>query len=64
MDNLLNLDDYAVIQGAAKMIGNLMILPIEDPRYMPVTRDLSRDKKQIILTWIKNGAPEGQKPST
>lgn len=31
--------------------------PEKDPRYMPVTRDLSRDKKDLIIRWLDNGAP-------
>lgn len=37
-------------------------LPITDPNYMPVTRDLSEPKKQTILTWLK-GLESGQDPS-
>ena len=28
--------------------------PIDDPRYMPVVRDLSQDKKNAILGWLKS----------
>jgi hypothetical protein len=29
----------------------------DDPRYMPVTRDLSRDKRKVLLDWLNRGAP-------
>jgi hypothetical protein len=61
MDGLLKLDDYSAIRQAAPRIAQLLSLPIEDPRYMPVTRDLSRDKTAIILKWIADGVPEGEK---
>ena len=32
-------------------------LPITDPRFMPVTRDLSKNKRDTILRWIANGMP-------
>jgi hypothetical protein len=31
--------------------------PIRDSRYMPVTRDMSRDKRQLLLKWLDAGAP-------
>ena len=31
--------------------------PIEDPRYMPVVRDLSEAKQKAIVAWLNNGAP-------
>jgi len=31
--------------------------PIEDPRYMPVVRDLSLAMQSAIVTWLNNGAP-------
>ena len=31
--------------------------PIEDPRYMPVVRDLSKAKQEAIVAWLNNGAP-------
>jgi hypothetical protein len=31
--------------------------PITDSRYMPVTRDMSSDKRQLLLEWLAAGAP-------
>ena len=64
MANLVDLDDFSAVQAAAKEIDFRMRLPETDPRYMPVTRDLSAGKKQIVLTWIANGMPQGTKPSS
>jgi hypothetical protein len=33
--------------------------PIKDPARMPVTRDLSADRRAMIQAWIKDGCPEG-----
>ncbi|BBH71868.1 hypothetical protein ACTI_85530 [Actinoplanes sp. OR16] len=29
----------------------------DDPRYMPVTRDLSSSKRKVLLDWLNRGAP-------
>jgi hypothetical protein len=29
----------------------------DDPRYMPVTRDLSRGKRKVLLDWLNRGVP-------
>lgn len=54
MYSQVKLDEYAIVSSdAAAMIG-VLSLSEHDPRYMPVTRDLSRDKKDLLLTWLKN----------
>ena len=35
----------------------VLTYPITDPRYMPVTRDMSRDKRNVLLAWLAAGAP-------
>ena len=32
--------------------------PLEDPRYMPVVRDLSKAKQDAIVAWLDAGAPD------
>jgi len=66
MRGLIDLSDYSTMATssiAAKIQGALS-LPRTDAAYMPVTRDLSVGKTNLILTWIKNGMPEGTKPSS
>jgi hypothetical protein len=60
----LNLESHAAIDGYRKGFAGdpdrlkLMIgLSEDDPRYMPVTRDLSRDKRKVLLDWLNRGAP-------
>lgn len=57
MTNIIDLADYAAVQQHAKRIEAVMSLPESDPGYMPVTRDLSRDKRNAILLWLKSGSP-------
>lgn len=57
MDSIFQLNDPAVIQqniAAFKMVLNIVDT---DPRYMPVTRDMSRDKRKRIVEWLGKGAP-------
>ncbi|HEX8116548.1 MAG TPA: hypothetical protein VF521_04695, partial [Pyrinomonadaceae bacterium] len=57
MDSILQLDDPAVIQQHLASFQQVLNIPISDPRHMPVTRDMSRDKRQLILDWLALGAP-------
>jgi hypothetical protein len=59
MDSLFppGLGDPQVYQKNIRAFESVLGLPIEDPRYMPVTRDMSRDKRKVLLAWIKAGAP-------
>jgi hypothetical protein len=57
MDSIFQLDDPNVIKQNIAAFKRVLNLPITDPRYMPVTRDMSRDKRQLILDWLNLGAP-------
>ena len=54
MSSILNLSDYSSVT----QIQNLNLLkfamnrPFDDPTYMPVTRDLSPLKQEVILDWL------------
>ena len=47
----------ATVQGSAPALYSRMSLPFLDPAYMPVTRDLSPAKIQMILQWLKTYLP-------
>lgn len=48
----------AAVKGLLAAFPKLLLeRPLEDPRYMPVTRDLSRDKRAALLAWLEAGAP-------
>ena len=57
MDSIFQLDDPTVYQQNIATFQQYLSFPITDPRYMPVTRDMSRDKKQLLLEWLAAGAP-------
>ena len=59
MDNLFppGLDDPTVYQKRIAAFQKVLSLPETDPRYMPVTRDMSRDKRRLLLEWLAKGAP-------
>jgi hypothetical protein len=52
MRKVLDLDDYASVIAHKGMLAYVFGLPIEDPNYMPVTRDLSGGKRRLILDWL------------
>ena len=53
----INLANYTSVQQNLSAIRQVLTLPKENPGYMQVTRDLSRDKAELILKWIDLGAP-------
>jgi hypothetical protein len=59
MDSLFppGLADPTVYQQNIKAFEAVLSLPVTDPRYMPVTRDMSRDKRNVLLAWLAAGAP-------
>ena len=59
MDSLFppGLADPTVYQQNIKAFQIVLTYPVTDPRYMPVTRDMSRDKRNVLLAWLAAGAP-------
>jgi hypothetical protein len=59
MKGILDLSDLAKVQDPAniKKIQDTLNLPETDPHFMPVSHDLSRDKRDLILRWLAAGAP-------
>ena len=59
MDSLFppGLADPAVYQQNIQAFEGVLSYPETDPRYMPVTRDMSRDKRNVLLAWLAAGAP-------
>lgn len=49
---IFNLADQTIVDSNAKILRFVFALPIDDPNHMPVTRDLSRDKQQMILNYL------------
>jgi hypothetical protein len=53
----IDLNDPAQIQAVAPVLALSLRRAETEPNYMPVTRDLSRDKKKLLLKWLDAGAP-------
>lgn len=53
----LDLGNYDEVVKAKELIEMSMKLPESHPNYMPVTRDLSQAKKQMILKWLGQKHP-------
>jgi hypothetical protein len=62
MKSLIDLSDYRTITntqfGVPARIQSALSLPLSHPAFMPVTRDLSLGKRNLILLWFKNGMPQ------
>lgn len=57
MNSLIALGDYDAVSNALDTILTWMTYPLTDPRHMPVTRDFSQSKLQMLQNWQANGAP-------
>ncbi len=53
----LDLSDHATVTASRGIIAAALQRPETDPGHMPVSRDLSRDKKALVLAWLSAGAP-------
>lgn len=52
MQSILDLSDEPTVKANAKVIAAYLRAPITDSRHMPVTRDLSNAKRQMILDYL------------
>ena len=57
MRPFLDLSSATQVQGRKDRVLALITMDEDDPQYMPISRDLSRDKKKLIEAWVKAGAP-------
>jgi hypothetical protein len=57
MASIVNLSNYASVKESAQQVRAVLLLPISDPHHMPVTRDMSKDARRMIIQWIDNGCP-------
>lgn len=49
---LVNLNNYVSVITNLSIVKLTMLLPIENPNSMPVTRDMSAAKRQTVLKWL------------
>ena len=52
--NFMDLGNYYDVKKHSERIRTTMVLPFDDPNFMPVTRDLSPCKTQMIVDWLKS----------
>lgn len=57
MASIVDLSNYTSVKNSAPALKNVLTKPFSDPGYMPVSRDLSRDDRNLILAWIELGCP-------
>ena len=60
MKRIVDLADYDSVCANVRMLLLAFGLPVEDPNYMPVTRDLSAAKRKAILRWLSEPGPDGK----
>ena len=57
--HLVDLGDYDSVVAHLKILELAFSLPIEDPNHMPVTRDLSDAKRDMIRKWMTTPGADG-----
>lgn len=58
--HLIDLGDYDAVLPHLRILEMAFSLPAEDPNQMPVTRDLSDARRQMILRWLRQPGPDGK----
>jgi hypothetical protein len=59
MLNFLDMSSYDSVTAMADAMKDVFSRPQEDPHYMPVTRDLSPVKRQMIVSWFDTTGNDG-----
>jgi hypothetical protein len=62
MKSILDIGDPTTVSGFAPVILARMKAPVTDPAFMPVTRDLSPTKTQMVLQWLASAAGQSKQP--
>lgn len=57
--HLIDLGDYESVLPHLRILDMAFSLPRSDPNHMPVTRDLSSAKRDMILRWLREPGPDG-----
>jgi hypothetical protein len=57
--HLVDLGDYDSVVENLKILELAFSLAVEDPNHMPVTRDLSEAKRDMILKWMRTPGADG-----
>ncbi|HYK03733.1 MAG TPA: hypothetical protein VE974_18390 [Thermoanaerobaculia bacterium] len=59
MQSILDLSDEATVQANAALVARYLSFPESSSQYMPVTRDLSGPKKEMLLAYLAAQQPQG-----
>jgi hypothetical protein len=51
--HLFDIADLAAVDAHRSQMELAFFRPIDDPNYMPVTRDMSAAKREIIIKWLR-----------
>jgi hypothetical protein len=57
--HLVDLGDYDSVVRHVEILNLAFSLPVADPNYMPVTRDLSAGRRATLLKWLNSPGPDG-----
>jgi hypothetical protein len=60
MDTFFNMADYEDVSANRGIIVNRLQRPDSDARYMPISRDLSRAKRDSMIAWLLNVGADGK----
>lgn len=56
---VVDLSNYHSVVARLKILKLAFSLPVSDPNYMPVSRDLGADDRATILRWLDSKGPDG-----
>ena len=59
MDQIVDLTSYDSVRDHRAIVALALALPLSDPNYMPVTRDLSAAKTDTLLKWLEERDEHG-----
>lgn len=59
--HLFNLADYDALVRHRRLLIHVFSRNIQDPNYMPTTRDLSEPKRQMLLRWLQSETGDAQR---
>jgi len=57
MKPIVDLGNFASVVEKRELLLNVFTSPVDDPNYMPVTRDLSTAKRNMLVSWLSEKEP-------
>ena len=58
MKNFMDLGDYDSVVHNKEDVKNTLLLSMDEPNHMPVNRDLSKSKRDMIVKWLSDDPPK------